>query len=71
MRLLSESVNFCEEYPEGMWRAKVLYDLAGAYEAIGEPALAVDVYEELIAGYPDAPQAAQTQDRLAELGGTD
>ena len=33
--------------------------------------LAADVYEEFIADYPDAPQAAQAQDRLAELGGTD
>ena len=62
---------FCEEYPEDRWRAEVLYDLAGAYEAIGEPVLAADVYEEFIADYPDAPQAAQAQDRLAELGGTD
>ncbi|MBW1792316.1 MAG: tetratricopeptide repeat protein [Deltaproteobacteria bacterium] len=54
-----------------MWRAEVLYDLAGAYEGIGEPALAVDVYDEFIESYPDDPQVPQAQARLAELGGTD
>ena len=71
MRLLSESVNFCDEYPEDMWRAEVLYDLAGAYEDVGEAVLAADVYEQFIAEYPDDPQAAQVQAKLAELGGTD
>jgi outer membrane protein assembly factor BamD (BamD/ComL family) len=62
---------FCEEYPEDRWRAGILYDLAGAYEATGETALAADVYEEFIEDYPDDPQAAQAQAKLAELGGAD
>jgi outer membrane protein assembly factor BamD (BamD/ComL family) len=62
---------FCEEYPEDRWRAEVLYDLAGAYEDIGETVLAVDVYEQFIADYPDDPQGAQAQAKLAELGGAD
>ena len=62
---------FCDEYPEDIWRAQVLYDLAGAYEDIGEAELAIDVYEEFIEDYPDDPKAAQAQDRLRELGGTD
>ena len=43
--------------------------MAGAYEAMGEPALAVDVYDEFIESYPDDPQVPQAQARLAELGG--
>ena len=62
---------FCEEYPEDRWRAEVLYDLAGAYEDIGELELAIDVYEDFIQAYPDDPQADQVQAKLAELGGTD
>ena len=62
---------FCEEYPEDRWRALVLYDLAGAYEDIGELELAIDVYEDFIQAYPDDPQADQAEAKLAELGGTD
>jgi len=36
-----------------------------------QAASAVDVYEEFIEDYPDDPQAAQAQERIAELGGTD
>jgi len=48
-----------------------LYDLAGAYEDIGETALAADVYEQFIEEYPDDPQVAEAEARVAELGGAD
>ena len=60
---------FCAEYPEDRWRAKVMYDLAGAYETIGETALAGDVYEDFVQDYPDHELAADAASRLAEIRG--
>ena len=60
---------FCAEYPEDRLRAKVMYDLAGAYETIGETALAADVYEDFVQDYPDDKLTAEAQSRLAEIRG--
>ena len=60
---------FCAEYPEHRWRAKAMYDLAGAYDTLGETALAADVYEDFVQDYPDDRLVAEAASRLADIRG--
>jgi tetratricopeptide (TPR) repeat protein len=43
------------------------YNIARAYEQLGEPAAAIDHYSEYLRGRPDAADAADVQSRMASL----
>jgi hypothetical protein len=52
---------------QGLWQAKALYSLAGAYEEMGRLNLAADMLEKVIILFPDSPFSRVAQDDLRRL----
>ena len=65
MHSISEGVVFSRLGLE--WISELMLLSGKAYEAVGRPHVAVNVYKELIQFYPDDPFAKEAEQRLAEL----
>ncbi len=55
-----------KDYPEAKGNDKILYQLAKAYDQIGEHAATIDILSRLVEQYPKSPYYAESQFRLAE-----